>query len=82
MLVGFIDAGHLRLGAALVWMVGMGKPGPGMANFAGICIGRHAERFVPAELDLLEQDLDGLGRVGSRGQPPMRTRRRVPGTSC
>ena len=49
MLVGFIDAGHLRLGAALVWMVGMGKPGPGMANFAGICIGRHAERLVPAD---------------------------------
>ena len=43
-------------------MVGVGEPGPGAANCAGIGIGRHAEGFVPAEADLREHDLDGLGR--------------------
>ena len=43
-------------------MVGEGEPGHGASDCAGFGVGRHAERFVPAELDLLEQDLDGLGR--------------------
>ena len=77
-------------------MVGVGEPGPGAANCAGIGIGRHAEGFVPAEADLFEQDLDGLGRgvlqedrqgralrsFASTPAEPWLRRATRPGTSC
>jgi hypothetical protein len=56
------DPGHLLLGTALVRVVGEGEPGHGASNRTSVSVGRHAEGLVPAELGLLEQDLNGLGR--------------------
>ena len=43
-------------------MVGEGEPGHGASNVPASALGGTPSVFVPAELDLLEEDLDGLGR--------------------